>query len=83
MSRTTDAAGQAERPWRSGRLSRARAAASDTTDRQYGVDKPGVIDFLRDRSLDGLFDDRGTECPCGSGESYWGVSGQASRDLTR
>lgn len=77
MSREADAAGRAK-AWRSGRLSRARGAASDATDAQYGVTKPDVIgDFLHGRALDGLLADPDEECPCGSGEAYWHCHGSS------
>jgi hypothetical protein len=77
VSKRSHAAGDAENPWGNGRLPRTRAAAADTTDQHYGVNKPDVIeDFLRERALDGLFDDRDGECPCGSGKSYWGCHGK-------
>jgi hypothetical protein len=59
MSKDRGAADHAKNPWHSGRLTRARAEISDATDARYGVSKPDVIgDFLRERALDGLFDDR-------------------------
>ena len=64
-----NAPGHAENHWHTGRPS--GPVASDATDALYGVTKPDVIeDFLRERGLDGLADDRNGECPCGSGESY-------------
>jgi hypothetical protein len=78
MSKHADAADGAERSWRSGRLTRARGAASDATDAQYGVPKPDAIgDFLRERVLDGVFDNQDEECPCGSGEAYWHCHGSS------
>jgi hypothetical protein len=64
MSKGRRAADHASNPWHSGRLSRARGAISDATDARYGVTKPDVIgDFLRERALDGLLDDRaGDDC---------------------
>jgi hypothetical protein len=69
MPKHSDAPSHAENHWHSGRPS--GSAASDATDAMYGVAKPDVIgDFLRERALDGLIDDRDGDCPCGSGESY-------------
>jgi hypothetical protein len=60
MSSDAEAAGHAANLWRNGRPS--RAAVSDATDELYGVTKPEVIeDFLRERALDGLFDERDDE----------------------
>jgi hypothetical protein len=65
-------ADQAKNAWRSGRWSRARAAASDAIERRYGVSKPDVIeDFLRERVFDGLSDERDAERPSGPGQSHW------------
>jgi hypothetical protein len=76
MSKDADAAGRVKGSWRSGRLSRARGAASDATDAQYGVTKPDVIgDFLRERVLVGADPDE--ECPCGSGQAYWHCHGSS------
>jgi hypothetical protein len=76
MSKRVDAAGHGKNSWHDGRLSRTRAAASNATDRQYGVREPDVVEgFLHERALDGLFDDRDGDCPCGSGESYWECHG--------
>jgi hypothetical protein len=77
MSSRSDAAGSRPSPWRNGRLFRGRATASDATDRQSGVHTPDVVEeFLRERALDGLFEDRDGECPCGSGKSYWECHGK-------
>jgi len=59
MPKRPGRARHAKKSWRSGRLSRARAAESDATDALYGVAKPDVVgEFLRERALEGLFDDR-------------------------
>jgi uncharacterized protein YecA (UPF0149 family) len=77
VSKHSDDAGHAKESWHNGRPSGARANAADAIERQYGVDKPDVIeDFLHERVLDGLSDDRDGECPCGSGKSYWACHGK-------
>lgn len=70
MPKHPDSARHAKKLWRSGRPSGARAAESDATDALYGLTKPDVIgDFLRERALDGLFDDRDAEGPGESAEA--------------
>jgi integrase len=77
MSEHPGEADGAKGSWHSGRPSRAREKATEAIERRYGVEKPDVIgDFLRERVLDGVFDDQDGDCPCGSGKSYWACHGE-------